>query len=146
MVIVSISKLKTISVEIQNIYQSKYLNMKKLMTLYNQDVYLNVAGGMTLTEPAADLAICVAVASSNRNLMVGADWAVMGEVGLAGELRAVSHAERRLTECMRLGFQNVILPKSNLKSLRVPDGMNAFGAETLFEALKLLGMYNARER
>lgn len=120
------------------------LEKRAALTLYNQDVYVNVAGGMTLTEPAADLAICVAVASSNRNLMVGADWAVMGEVGLAGELRAVSHAERRLTECMRLGFQNVILPKSNLKSLRVPEGMNAIGAETLFEALKLLGMYNAR--
>ena len=63
-------------------------------------------------------------------------------MGLAGELRAVPHAERRLSECMRLGFQNVILPKSNLRGIRVPEGMNAIGAETLFDALKLLGIYN----
>ena len=113
------------------------LEKRAALTLYNQDVYINIAGGMTLTEPAADLAVCAAVASSSRNLMLGPDWAVMGEVGLAGELRAVPHAERRLSECMRLGFQNVILPKSNLRGIRVPEGMNAIGAETLFDALKL---------
>lgn len=118
------------------------LEKRAALTLYNQDVYINIAGGMTLTEPAADLAVCAAVASSSRNLMLGSDWAVMGEVGLAGELRAVPHAERRLSECMRLGFQNVILPKSNLRGIRVPEGMNAIGAETLFDALKLLGIYN----
>lgn len=118
------------------------LEKRAALTLYNQDVYINIAGGMTLTEPAADLAVCAAVASSSRNLMLGPDWAVMGEVGLAGELRAVPHAERRLSECMRLGFQNVILPKSNLRGVRVPEGMNAIGAETLFDALKLLGIYN----
>ena len=118
------------------------LEKRAALTLYNQDVYINIAGGMTLTEPAADLAVCAAVASSSRNLMLGPDWAVMGEVGLAGELRAVPHAERRLSECMRLGFQNVILPKSNLRGIRVPEGMNAIGAETLFDALKLLGIYN----
>lgn len=118
------------------------LEKRAALTLYNQDVYINIAGGMTLTEPAADLAVCAAVASSSRNLMLDPDWAVMGEVGLAGELRAVPHAERRLSECMRLGFQNVILPKSNLRGIRVPEGMNAIGAETLFDALKLLGIYN----
>ena len=118
------------------------LEKRAALTLYNQDVYINIAGGMTLTEPAADLAVCAAVASSSRNLMLEPDWAVMGEVGLAGELRAVPHAERRLSECMRLGFQNVILPKSNLRGIRVPEGMNAIGAETLFDALKLLGIYN----
>lgn len=120
------------------------LEKRAALTLYNQDVYINIAGGMTLTEPAADLAVCAAVASSNKNLLLGADWAVMGEVGLAGELRAVTHAERRLAECIRLGFKNVILPKTNLKSIRVPDGMNAIGAETLFDALKALGIYDAR--
>ncbi len=118
------------------------LEKRAALTLYNQDVYINIAGGMTLTEPAADLAVCAAVASSSRNMLLGSDWAVMGEVGLAGELRAVPHAERRLFECMRLGFQNVVLPKSNLRGIRVPEGMNAIGAETLFDALKLLGIYN----
>lgn len=122
------------------------LEKRAALTLYNQDVYINIAGGMTLTEPAADLAVCAAIASSNRNLMLGADWAVMGEVGLAGELRAVTQAERRLSECQRLGFRNVILPKANLKALKVPQEMNVFGAETLFEALKMLGIYNAKAR
>ena len=120
------------------------LEKRASLPVYNQDVYINIAGGMTLTEPAADLAICAAVASSSRNLLLGADWALMGEVGLAGELRAVPHAERRLQECMRLGFSNIILPKSNLKGIRIPEGMNAIGAETLFDALKFLGIYNAR--
>ena len=122
------------------------LEKRAALTLYNQDVYINIAGGITLTEPAADLAICAAVASSGRNLLLGADWALMGEVGLAGELRAIPNAERRLGECMRLGFSNVILPKSNLKGIRIPDGMNAIGVETLFDALKFLGIYNAKAK
>ena len=120
------------------------LEKRAALTLYNQDVYINVAGGMTLTEPAADLAVCAAVASSSRNLCLPPDWAVMGEVGLAGELRAVTHPERRLNECVRLGFKNAVLPKSNLKGIRIPDGMQVYGAETLFDALKLLGIYNKR--
>ncbi len=122
------------------------LEKRAALTLYNQDVYINIAGGITLTEPAADLAICAAVASSGRNLLLGADWALMGEVGLAGELRAIPNAERRLGECMRLGFSNAILPKSNLKGIRIPDGMNAIGVETLFDALKFLGIYNAKAK
>ena len=85
--------------------------------LFGQDVYINIAGGMTLTEPAADLALCAAVVSSLRAKPIGGTFAVMGEVGLAGEVRAVPQAERRLNECMRLGFQNVVLPKGNLLSL-----------------------------
>jgi len=119
------------------------LEKRAALTLYNQDVYINIAGGMTLTEPASDLAVCAAVASSLKNMLLGADWALMGEVGLAGELRAVPHAERRLQECMRLGFKNVILPKANLKGIMIPEGLNAIGAETLFDALKFLGIYNA---
>lgn len=122
------------------------LEKRAALTLYNQDVYINIAGGMTLTEPASDLAVCAAIASSGKNLLLGADWALMGEVGLAGELRAIPHAERRLGECQRLGFKNVILPKANLKSIQVPDGLNAIGAETLFDALKFLGIYNAPGR
>lgn len=119
------------------------LEKRAALTLYNQDVYINIAGGMTLTEPASDLAVCAAIASSSKNLLLGADWALLGEVGLAGELRAAPHAERRLGECQRLGFKNVILPKANLKSIRVPEGLNVIGAETLFDALKFLGIYNA---
>ena len=103
--------------------------------LYDSDVYINVAGGMTLTETAADLALCAAVASSKHNKSVPQGWAVMGEVGLAGELRSISHIERRLAECARLGFHTAIVPKQSMKGARVPDGMTVHAAETVTEAL-----------
>jgi len=118
------------------------LEKRASLTLYNQDVYVNIAGGITLDEPAADLAVCAAVASSSRNMCLAGDWAVMGEVGLAGELRAVTHVDRRLNECVRLGFKNAVIPKSNLRGVKVPEGMNVIGCETLFDALKALGVYN----
>lgn len=113
------------------------------LRLYDQDVYINIAGGMTLTEPAADLALCAAVTSSLRSRPIGADFAVMGEVGLAGEVRAVPQAERRLNECARLGFANVVLPRGNLRGVRVPEGMNALGVETVLEAIDALGLFSS---
>ena len=112
------------------------------MRLYDKDVYINIAGGMSLTEPAADLALCAAVASSFRNRPTSSNWAVMGEVGLAGEVRAVAQAERRVAECMRLGFDHVLLPKSNLKNLRVPEGMHITGVETVSQAIGALGLFD----
>jgi DNA repair protein RadA/Sms len=114
------------------------------LTLYNQDAYINIAGGLSLTEPAADLAVCAALASSARSVCLGSDWAAMGEVGLAGELRAVPHMERRLSECARLGFVHALIPKANMKNLSVPAGLTVHPAENLFEALKLAGIYNKR--
>ena len=114
------------------------------LRLYDQDVYINIAGGMSLTEPAADLALCAAVASSQRNIPIGGDWAVMGEVGLAGEVRAISQAERRISECARLGFTSVVIPKYNLRGLRVPDNMNIIGVETVAETLAALGLLRKR--
>ena len=93
---------------------------------------------MNLTEPAADLALCAAVASSRHNQPIPQGWAVMGEVGLAGELRSISHIERRLTECMRLGFQNAVVPMQSLRGAKIPDGMNTHGMETVTDALGLL--------
>lgn len=108
------------------------------LLLYNQDVYVNIAGGLELSEPAADLALCAAVASSAKNAVLGAQVAVVGEVGLAGEVRAVGQAERRLAECARMGFTDVVLPKGNLKGLRPPDGLRAHGVATVAEALAKL--------
>ncbi len=108
------------------------------LKLFNQDVYINVAGGMELNEPAADLAVCVAVASSLVGKALPADWAVMGEVGLAGEVRAIAQPERRLSECQRLGFTTVVLPRENIKRIRVPDGVKAYGVDTLAQALAVL--------
>lgn len=106
--------------------------------LYDQDVYINIAGGMELTETAADLALCAAVASSRNNRPIPRGWVVMGEVGLAGELRSISAPERRLAECVRLGFDHAVIPKQCLRSLRIPEGLEAVGAETVTEALGAL--------
>ena len=112
------------------------------MRLYDKDVYINIAGGMSLTEPAADLALCAAVASSFRNRPTEGNWAVMGEVGLAGEVRAVPQAERRIVECMRMGFDQVILPKGNLRNLKIPEGMRVVGVETVSQAIGELGLFS----
>ncbi len=111
------------------------------LRMYDQDVYINIAGGMTLTEPAADLALCAAVASSFRNRAVGGKWAVMGEVGLAGEVRAVAQVERRILECARLGFDHVIIPRANLRGLRIPEGVTVIGTETVSQAMGELGLF-----
>ena len=116
------------------------------LRMYDQDVYINIAGGMSLTEPAADLALCAAVASSHRNRAIGPGWAVMGEVGLAGEVRAIGQAERRVAECARLGFDSVILPKSNLRKLRVPEGIKTVGVETVAEAVVALGLHGGQRQ
>lgn len=108
------------------------------VSLFNQDVYINVAGGLELSEPAADLALCAAVASSVRESCIGADWAVMGEVGLAGEIRAISQCERRLAECARLGFTHAVIPRESARHIRKIDGMRIYGVETLAEALAIL--------
>jgi len=97
---------------------------------------------MTLTEPAADLSLCAAIASSFKNKPIGPNWAVMGEVGLAGEVRAVSQVERRLSECMRLGFDHAVIPKWNLRGLKIPEGMRVIGADTITEAIAALGLFD----
>ena len=108
------------------------------ISLLNQDVYVNIAGGLALSEPAADLPLCAAVASSVRNTCIPSDWAVMGEVGLAGEIRAIGQAERRLSECARLGFKTAVIPRENMKHLQAPKGMRVYGVETLSEAISIL--------
>ena len=108
------------------------------VSLFNQDVYVNVAGGLSLSEPAADLALCAAVASSVRDTCIPGDWAVMGEVGLAGEIRAVSQCECRLMECSRLGFTSAVIPRENARHLHAPKGMRVYGVETIAEAISIL--------
>ena len=108
------------------------------VSLFNQDVYINIAGGLALSEPAADLSLCAAVASSVKGVSIPSDWAVMGEVGLAGEIRSISQADRRLSECARLGFKTAVMPRENMKRLRAPEGVRVYGVETLAEALAIL--------
>ena len=108
------------------------------LPMFNQDVYINIAGGLELSEPAADLPLLSAVASSLRETSIPSDWAVFGEVGLAGEIRAVSQAERRLAECARLGFTSVVMPRENARRIKKPEGLRVYGVDTLKEALSIL--------
>ncbi len=88
------------------------------LPFYNQDVYLNAMGGIRLGEPAVDLAVCAALASAYKNLPIEKYTAVFGEVGLTGEVRGVTFAEKRVNECVKMGFKRVIFPAKNFKSVK----------------------------
>ena len=105
---------------------------------YNQDVYVNVAGGLELSEPAADLALCMAVVSSLKDAPIGAEVAVMGEVGLAGEVRAIPQCDRRIAECQRLGFTTIVIPRENIKRLTAPEGVKLLCVDTVMQAISVL--------
>lgn len=110
------------------------------LRLYNQDVYINVAGGLSLSEPAIDLPLCVAVASSLSDVPLPADLAVMGEIGLTGEVRAIPQMERRLSECVRLGFKQIMCPADSARKLKTPEGITLMPVRTLAQAISLLGL------
>ncbi|MBI1299364.1 DNA repair protein RadA [bacterium] len=101
-----------------------------------QDIFVNVIGGLKIGEPAADMAMAAAIASSYRNLPIAADLAIIGEVGLSGELRSVSHLPRRLSEAAKLGFKRAIVPRSALRRKDdLPKGIEVLGMRTLSDAL-----------
>ena len=106
--------------------------------LFDQDVYVSVAGGLELDDPAADLAVCMAVASSLDNFQLSQSLCVMGEIGLCGEVRPIAQVERRLAECVRLGFNEILVPKQNLKSLSSITGAHITGVDTLMQALAIV--------
>ena len=108
------------------------------LNLVADDVFINVAGGIAVDEPAADLAITGAVASSLRNRAVRAGTAVFGEVGLAGEVRGVSQAALRVREAAQMGFTRCVIPDGNCSPDDVPAGIELVGARTVSEALEQL--------
>jgi len=108
------------------------------MQLYDQDVYVNVAGGFKVDEPAADLAVVTAVASSIRNSPIAHDAVVLGEVGLTGEVRGISRIESRIAESLRMGFKTCIIPADNLKGLKTDAKMQIIGVRNIPEALKYI--------
>lgn len=103
------------------------LEKKVGLSLLSQDIFLNVAGGVRLDEPAVDLGVMAALASSHLNRPIAARTIVFGEVGLAGEVRAVSHPELRVKEAARLGFDRCFLPAGSLKNLQAPAGLQLIG-------------------
>ena len=104
--------------------------------LSNQDVFLNVVGGLRVEEPAADLAATVAIISSMKDVPVRADLVLIGEIGLSGELRWVSQMELRLREAEKLGFKAAIIPKRARAKIEIPKKINVFEARSLDQAVR----------
>jgi len=111
------------------------LEKKVGLSLAGQDIFLNVAGGVRLNEPAADLGMTVAVASSHLDKGVDPHTLVLGEVGLAGEVRGITQPETRIKEAAKFGFRSCILPSGNIKQLKI-KGMELVGVRTVEEALE----------
>jgi DNA repair protein RadA/Sms len=105
------------------------------LRLFDQDVFINVVGGLRVNEPAADLAVALAIASSFQNAPLPADLAAIGEVGLSGEVRAVSHLSQRLNEAAKLGFGRCIVPATRRQAGDLPPGMKVVPARSLGDAL-----------
>jgi len=108
------------------------------LNLIAEDVFVNVAGGIAVDEPAADLAIVAAVASSVRNRAITASTAVFGEVGLAGEVRGISHSALRVREAGQMGFTRCIVPHGNCASEDAPPGLQLIEVRTVSEAIDQL--------
>lgn len=112
------------------------LEKKVELSLAGQDIFLNAAGGVRLDEPAVDLAAIAALASSHLNRVINPRLVLFGEVGLTGEVRAISQPELRIREAARLGFTQCVLPRGNLKNLAVPDSIQLIGVKHAGEALE----------
>ena len=106
------------------------------MKLSAFDAYINVIGGLRLDEPGADLPVVLAIASSYREQVVSDDLVAIGEVGLTGEIRAVSHMNQRLAEVARLGFKRCIIPRNGADKLEVPAGLTVLRVRNLREAIE----------
>jgi DNA repair protein RadA/Sms len=105
------------------------------LPLFNQDIYVNIVGGLRITEPAADLAVAVAIASSYRNQRVRPDLVLVGEVGLSGEMRSVGQLDRRLTEAAKLGFTQSLYPST--AAAPSVDGLSVAEVRSVAEAVDL---------
>ena len=108
------------------------------MMLGDQDAYVNVVGGIVINEPAADLAIAVAIASSFRNVKISKKLVVLGEIGLTGEVRAVNHVQQRIVESNKLGFEEIIVPRANLEGVIIPKGIKVYGVKNIEEAFSVI--------
>jgi DNA repair protein RadA/Sms len=108
------------------------------MHLMGYDIFMNVAGGVRVIEPAVDLAIVAAIASSFLDKPVPDRTVVMGEVGLTGEVRAIGQADTRIYESAKMGFNRCIVPQSNLKRLPAMEGVEIAGVSTVSEAVESL--------
>ena len=114
------------------------LEKRANLNLGSQDVYLNVVSGIKISEPAIDLGIILAVASSFKNISIPKDLVAIGEVGLTGEVRAVNMIEKRLKEAEKLGFKKCIIPESNKKLLKDNYKLDIIGVRNVGETLRII--------
>lgn len=108
------------------------------LPLSSYDAYVNIAGGIKMNEPAADLGIVIAIASSYKNKPVSEDTIVFGEVGLSGEVRAVTMPEQRVAEAKKLGFKTCVVPEVSVKSIGRVEGIGVIGVRSVNQAMSLI--------
>ncbi|EQK48858.1 DNA repair protein RadA [[Clostridium] bifermentans ATCC 19299] len=106
--------------------------------IQNQDIYINVVGGIKINEPSIDLGIVMAIASSFRNIPIDGNVAITGEVGLTGEVRAVSFIEKRIAECKKLGFTKIVIPKSNYEAVKDVKGIDICPVDSVRQAINMV--------
>lgn len=114
------------------------LEKRRNLKLSSANVFLNMAGGLKIDEPAVDLAVCCSIASSFLNKAANPEFVVMGEVGLGGEIRSVSNIEKRVQEAEKLGFKYAVIPKNNIKSLKGLNKIQVIPVENVADAIKLV--------
>lgn len=119
---------------------SAVLEKRLALKLFDKDIFVNVVGGLKIDDPCSDLAVCSAIASSLSDRLIAFDTVVIGEVGLASEVRSVANALTRVNEAAKLGFKRCLLPKANHEALRQqsPKGMELIGVEDLQGAFRAL--------
>ena len=105
------------------------------MSISACDAYVNVIGGLTIGEPAADLSACLALASSVRDRVIPSDVAAVGEIGLTGEIRSVQFLDQRLAEIARMGFKSCLVPSRHRGAIHAPDGLELIAVSTLRQAI-----------
>lgn len=110
------------------------------MNLSSQDVYINLVGGLKVNEPALDLGIILATASTFKNISIKEDIAIIGEVGLTGEVRSVNMIEKRIKEAEKLGYKTCIIPESNKKLLKEKFKLDIIGVKNINDAMKCVGI------
>lgn len=113
------------------------LEKKLNLQLASYDVYINLAGGIKIVEPSLDASVICSIASSYKNKPIASNMLIFGEIGLSGEIRAVSFCEKRVNEAIKLGFETVILPKDNMKELEQIKGIKLLPVKNVEELLKV---------
>ena len=114
------------------------LEKRNGMPMGNCDAYVNIAGGIRMTEPALDLGIVLALVSSFKDISISEKTICFGEVGLSGEVRAVNMAQQRVQEAKKLGFETCILPKVCLKNMGKTEGIQLIGVSDVREAIQAI--------